>query len=51
MSPEAAYVLEKPYLRPLPAHLPPVYRAFTRIVDVEGYAYLDTNRYSRNNFV
>jgi len=46
MSPEAAYVLEKPYLRPLPAHLPPVYQAFTRIVDVEGYAYLDTNRYS-----
>ena len=46
MSPEAAYVLEKPYLLPLPAHLPPVYQAFTRIVDVEGYAYLDTNRYS-----
>jgi len=46
MSPEAAYVLEKPCLLPLPAHLPPVYQAFTRIVDVEGYAYLDTNRYS-----
>jgi len=46
MSPEAAYVLEKPYLLALPAHLPPVYQAFTRIVDVEGYAYLDTNRYS-----
>jgi hypothetical protein len=46
MSPEAAYVLEKPYLRPLPAHLPPVYQALTRIVDVEGYVYLDTNRYS-----
>jgi len=46
MSPEAAYVLEKPYLLPLPAHLPPVYQAVTRIVDVEGYAYLDTNRYS-----
>ena len=46
MSPEAAYVLEKPYLRPLPAHLPPVYQAFSRLVDVEGYAYLDTNRYS-----
>ena len=46
MSPEAAYVLEKPYLVPLPAHLPPVYQAFTRIVDVEGYIYLDTNRYS-----
>ena len=46
MSPEAAYVLEKPALLPLPPHLPPVYQAFTRIVDVEGYVYLDTNRYS-----
>ncbi len=46
MSPEAAYVLEKPHLQPLPAHLPPVYQAFTRTVDVEGYIYLDTNRYS-----
>jgi hypothetical protein len=46
MSPQAAYVLEKPELLPLPAYLPPVYQAFTRIVDVEGYVYLDTNRYS-----
>ncbi len=46
MSPEAAYVLEKPQLRPLPPYLPPVYQAFTRIVDVEGYIFLDTNRYS-----
>jgi len=46
MSPEAAYVLEKPELLPLPAYLPPVYQAFTRIVDVEGYVYLETNRYS-----
>ncbi len=46
MSPEAAYVLEKPYLLPLPPYLPPVYQACTRIVDVEGYVYLDTNRYS-----
>ena len=46
MSPEAAYVMEKPALLPLPAYLPPVYQAFTRIVDVEGYVYLDTNRYS-----
>jgi transposase len=46
MSPQTAYVLEKPYLRPLPPHLPPVYQAFTRLVDVEGYIYLDTNRYS-----
>ena len=46
MSPEAAYVLEKPHLLALPAYLPPVYQAFTRTVDVEGYIYLDTNRYS-----
>ena len=46
MSPEAAYVLEKPQLLALPAYLPPVYQAFTRTVDVQGYAYLDTNRYS-----
>jgi hypothetical protein len=46
MSPEAAYVLEKPSLLPLPAHLPPVYHAVTRTIDVEGYTYLDTNRYS-----
>ncbi len=46
MSPEAAYVLEKPELKPLPHYLPPVYQAVTRIVDVEGYVFLDTNRYS-----
>ena len=46
MSPQAAYVLEKPALQPLPPYLPPVYQAFTRIVDVEGYIFLDTNRYS-----
>ena len=46
MSPEAAYVLEKPALLPLPAYLPPVYQAFARIVDVEGYVFLETNRYS-----
>ena len=46
MSPEAAYVLEKPALLALPAYLPPVYQACTRIVDVEGYVHLDTNRYS-----
>jgi hypothetical protein len=46
MSPEAAYVLEKPHLLVLPAYLAPVYQALTRTVDGEGYAYLDTNRYS-----
>ena len=46
MSPEAAYVLEKPHLINLPEHRPPVYQAFERIVDVTGFASLDTNRYS-----
>jgi transposase len=46
MSPEAAYVLEKSALLPLPAYLPPIYQAFARIVDVEGYVFLETNRYS-----
>jgi transposase len=46
MSPEAAYVLEKPHLRPLPPALPPVYQSHARTVDTEGFASLDTNRYS-----
>jgi len=46
MSPEAAYVLEKPHLRPLPAHRPPIYQCLERIVDVVGYVTLDSNRYS-----
>jgi len=45
-SPEAAYLLEKPELGPLPPCPPPVYECFERIVDVVGYASLDTNRYS-----
>jgi len=46
MSPEAAYVLEKPYLPSLPAVLPPVYEVFERVVDLYGYVSVDTNRYS-----
>ena len=46
MSPEAAYVLEKPHLINLPEHRPPVYQVFERIVDVTGFVCLDTNRYS-----
>ena len=46
MSPEAAYVIEKPHLQPLPPSLPPVYTTLHRIVDVEGYITVDTNRYS-----
>ena len=46
MSPEAAYLIEKPYLQPLPRVLPPVYEVFERVVDLYGYVSLDTNRYS-----
>jgi transposase len=46
MSPEAAYLMEKPHLTPLPPYIPPVYQTFYRTVDVEGYVAVDTNRYS-----
>jgi transposase len=46
MSAEAAYVIEKPHLRPLPDVLPPVYELLDRIVDLHGYVSVDTNRYS-----
>jgi transposase len=46
MSPEAAYVIEKPHLKPLPDALPPVYELLERVVDLHGYISVDTNRYS-----
>jgi transposase len=46
MSPEAAYLMEKPHLAPLPPYIPPVYQTFHRTVDVAGYVQVDTNRYS-----
>jgi len=46
MSPEAAYLMEKPHLTPLPPYIPPVYQTFYRTVDVAGYVQVDTNRYS-----
>ncbi len=46
MSPEAAYVLEKPYLKPLPQALPPVYEVIERVADLSGFVSVDTNRYS-----
>jgi transposase len=46
MSAEAAYVIEKPHLRPLPDVLPPVYDLLERVVDLHGYVSVDTNRYS-----
>ena len=46
MSPEAAYVMEKPHLRSLPAVLPAVYDVFDRVVDLYGFVNVDVNRYS-----
>jgi len=46
MSAEAAYVMEKPHLQPLPEALPPVYELLERVVDLNGYVSVDTNRYS-----
>jgi transposase len=46
MSPEAAYLMERPHLQPLPPYIPPVYQTFDRTVDVAGYVQVDTNRYS-----
>ena len=46
MSPEAAYVMEKPHLACLPRVLPPIYEVLERVVDLYGYVSVDTNRYS-----
>ncbi|MDP3017553.1 MAG: IS21 family transposase [Deltaproteobacteria bacterium] len=46
ISPEAAYLMEKPHLTPLPPYIPPVYQTIYRTGDVAGYVQVDTNRYS-----
>jgi hypothetical protein len=46
MSPQEAFLMEKPHLVALPPYVPPVYQTQHRRVDVEGYVALDTNRYS-----
>jgi transposase len=46
MSPDAAYLIEQPHLMPLPDALPPVYELLERVVDLNGYVSVDTNRYS-----
>jgi len=46
MTPEAAFIQEKPHLVPLPEVLPPIYEHYKRLVDCQGYVNLDTNRYS-----
>ena len=44
--PRELYAVERLHLRPLPAWIPEVYRLHQRMVDVEGYVSLHSNRYS-----
>ena len=44
--PRELFALERMHLRPLPVWIPEVYRLHQRIVDMEGYVALHTNRYS-----
>jgi len=44
--PVELYATERAHLRPLPVWIPEPYLIHHRIVDVEGYVALDTNRYS-----
>ena len=46
MTPDQAYLMEKPFLTSLPLYIPPVYVTYYRVVDIQGYIQLDTNRYS-----
>ena len=44
--PRELFAVERLHLKPLPAWIPEVYRLHQRLVDVEGYIALHTNRYS-----
>jgi hypothetical protein len=44
--PRELFAVERSYLKPLPIWVPEVYRLHHRIVDVEGYVSVQTNRYS-----
>jgi len=44
--PRELFAVERTHLKPLPVWIPEVYRLHQRIVDVEGYVALHTNRYS-----
>lgn len=48
-SPRELFVAEQPQLQPLPLWVPPVYLLHHRLVDVQGYVTVDTNRYSVPN--
>jgi transposase len=44
--PRELFAVERQHLKPLPVWIPEVYRLQERIVDVEGYVALNSNRYS-----
>src|SRR5208283_4230941 len=44
--PRELFAMERLHLKPLPAWIPEVYRLPQRMVDIEGYVALHTNRYS-----
>ena len=44
--PRELYAVERLHLKPLPAWIPEVYRLHQRLVDIEGYVALHSNRYS-----
>jgi transposase len=46
MTPDCAYIQEKPYLISLPEILPPIYEHYQRQVDSRGFINFDTNKYS-----
>jgi hypothetical protein len=45
-APRELFAVERLHLKPLPAWIPEVYRLYQRLVDIEGYVALHTNRYS-----
>jgi len=44
--PRELFAVERLHLKPLPAWIPEVYRMHQRLVDIEGYVVLHSNRYS-----
>ncbi|MCE5310742.1 MAG: IS21 family transposase [Acidobacteriales bacterium] len=44
--PRELFAVERLHLKPLPAWIPEIYRLHQRLVDIEGYVALHTNRYS-----
>jgi hypothetical protein len=44
LDPRELFAMERAHLKPLPAWIPEVYRLHQRMVDVEGYVALHTDR-------